>query len=86
MLRVLYNKYYNIYLVIKDMKFIIASIFAISYVVGIGLSVFPVYGHASPVIYYPAPNTVLDSLYGSINMDRWIILSFIIFSKKYQAY
>lgn len=61
MLRVLYNKYYNIYLVIKDMKFIIASIFAISYVVGIGLSVFPVYGHASPVIYYPAPNTVLDS-------------------------
>lgn len=43
------------------MKFIIVIVVALSYVLGTGLSFFPVFGHASPVTYDPAPNTVLDS-------------------------
>jgi methionine-rich copper-binding protein CopC len=61
MLRILYNKYYNIYLVIKDMKLILVAVVAVLYATGTGLSFYPVYGHASPVTYDPAPNTVLDS-------------------------
>lgn len=43
------------------MKVFLVTVFALLYVVGTALSVFPVYGHASPVTYIPAPNTVLDS-------------------------
>ena len=57
----LYNKYYNIYLLNKDMKFIFVTVFALFYIVGTGLSFFPVYGHASPITYDPSPNAVIDS-------------------------
>jgi methionine-rich copper-binding protein CopC len=36
-------------------------VFALLYVVGTGLSLFPVYGHASPITYNPSPNKVFDS-------------------------
>ncbi len=43
------------------MKVFLVSIFALLYVVGTALSIYPVYGHASPITYDPTPNTVLDS-------------------------
>jgi len=43
------------------MKILFIVFFALLYVVGTGLSFFPVYGHASPVTYDPSPNKVFDS-------------------------
>lgn len=45
----------------KDMKVLLVAIFALLYVVGTAMSIYPVYGHASPMTYDPAPNTVLNS-------------------------
>ena len=43
------------------MRILYVMFFALLYVVGTGLSFFPVYGHASPVTYDPSPNKVFDS-------------------------
>ena len=43
------------------MKILFIVFFALLYVVGTGLSFFPVYGHANPVTYNPSPNQVFDS-------------------------
>ena len=43
------------------MKILFIVFFALLYVVGTGLSFFPVYGHANPVTYDPSPNKVFDS-------------------------
>ena len=43
------------------MRILYVVFFALLYVVGTGLSFFPVYGHASPVTYDPSPNKVFDS-------------------------
>ena len=43
------------------MKLLFIVFFALLYVVGTGLSIFPVYGHANPVTYNPSPNQVFDS-------------------------
>jgi len=43
------------------MKVLLVAVFALLYVVGTALSNYPVYGHASPMTYDPAPNTVLNS-------------------------
>jgi len=43
------------------MKILFIVFFALLYVVGTGMSFFPVYGHANPVTYDPSPNKVFDS-------------------------
>ena len=43
------------------MKVLLVAVFTLLYVAGTTLSIFPVYGHASPITYNPAPNTVWDS-------------------------
>ena len=43
------------------MKVLFIVFFALLYVVGTGMSFFPVYGHANPVTYDPSPNKVFDS-------------------------
>ena len=43
------------------MKRLFIVFFALLYVVGTGMSFFPVYGHANPVTYDPSPNKVFDS-------------------------
>lgn len=43
------------------MKILFTIFFALLYIVGTGLSFFPVYGHANPVTYNPSPNQVFDS-------------------------
>ena len=43
------------------MKILFVVFFALLYVVGTGLSFFPVYPHANPVTYDPSPNKVFDS-------------------------
>ena len=43
------------------MKILFIVAFALLYVVGTGLSFFPVYGHANPVTYNPSPNKIFDS-------------------------
>ena len=43
------------------MKILFIVAFALLYVVGTGLSFFPVYGHANPATYDPSPNKVFDS-------------------------
>ncbi len=43
------------------MKILFIVFFALLYVIGTGLSFFPVYGHATPVTYNPSPNQVFDS-------------------------
>jgi methionine-rich copper-binding protein CopC len=43
------------------MKILFTVSFALLYVVGTGLSFFPVYGHANPVTYNLSPNKVFDS-------------------------
>ncbi len=44
-----------------DMKVILGTFFALLFVVGTTLSIFPAYGHASPITYNPTPNSILDS-------------------------
>lgn len=43
------------------MKILFIVFFALLYVVGTGMSFFPVYGHANPITYDPSPNKVFDS-------------------------
>ena len=43
------------------MKILFIVAFALLYVVGTGLSFFPVYGHANPITYDPSPNKIFDS-------------------------
>ena len=43
------------------MKILFIVAFALLYVVGTGLSFFPVYGHANPITYNPSPNKIFDS-------------------------
>ena len=43
------------------MKVLFIVFFALLYVVGTGMSFFPIYGHANPVTYDPSPNKVFDS-------------------------
>jgi methionine-rich copper-binding protein CopC len=46
---------------INIMNLTIVIFFAIFYIIGTSLSFVPVYGHASPIIYNPKPNQIINS-------------------------